>query len=87
MDEHRRYASWLLDCALINARKDVRERATQMKRYRATLSVTYTQNLEADALTEEDAIDWMKDAFDPTRCWNTADVSVYDIVEVSHEST
>jgi len=32
-----------------------------VKRYRATLSVTYTQNLEADALTEEDAIDWMKD--------------------------
>jgi hypothetical protein len=49
--------------------------------------VTYTQNLEADALTEEDAIDWMKDAFDPTRCWNTADVSVYDIAEVSNEST
>jgi hypothetical protein len=58
-----------------------------VKRYRATLSVTYTQDLEADALTEEKAIDWMKDAFDPTRCWNTADVSVYDIVEVSHEST
>ena len=58
-----------------------------MKRYRATLSVTYTQEHETDALTEEDAIDWMKDAFDPTRCWNTADVSVYDIVEVSHEST
>jgi hypothetical protein len=58
-----------------------------VKRYRATLSVTYTQDLEADALTEEKAIDWMKDAFDPTRCWNTADVSVYDIAEVSNEST
>jgi hypothetical protein len=57
-----------------------------IKRYRATLSVTYTQNLEADALTKEDAIDWMKDAFDPTRCWNTADVDVYNIEEVIHES-
>jgi hypothetical protein len=58
-----------------------------VKRYRATLSVTYTQDLEADALTEEKAVEWMKDAFDPTRCWNTADVSVYDIAEVSNEST
>jgi len=57
-----------------------------VKRYRATLSVTYTQNLEADALTEEDAIDWMKDAFDPTRCWGTAEVDVQDIKEVSYES-
>lgn len=62
-----------------------------MKRYRATLSVTYTQEHETDALTEEAAIDWMKDAFDPTRCWNTADVHVYDIKEIkprtNHEST
>jgi hypothetical protein len=57
-----------------------------IKRYRATLSVTYTQNLEADATSEESAIEWMKDAFDPTRCWNTADVDVYNIEEVTNES-
>ena len=57
-----------------------------IKRYRATLSVTYTQDLEADALTEEKAVEWMKDAFDPTRCWGTAEVDVQDIKEVSYES-
>lgn len=49
------------------------------------MSVTYTQNLEVDATSEESAIEWMKDAFDPTRCWNTADVDVYNIEEVTNE--
>jgi len=57
-----------------------------IKRYRATLSVTYTHELEADALTEEKAVEWMKESFDPTRCWGTADFDVYNIKEVSHES-
>jgi hypothetical protein len=56
-------------------------------RYRATLSVTYTQELEADALTEQQAVDWMKESFDPTRCWGTAEVDVYNITEVANEST
>ena len=54
-----------------------------VKRYRATLSVTYTQELEANALTEEQAVNWMKEAFDPTRCWGTAEFDVSNVEEIT----
>ena len=54
-----------------------------IKRYRATLSVTYTQELEANALTEEQAVNWMKEAFDPTRCWGTAEFDVSNVEEIT----
>lgn len=54
-----------------------------IKRYRATLSVTYTQEHEANALTEEQAVEWMKEAFDPTRCWGTAEFDVSNVEEIT----
>ena len=54
-----------------------------IKRYRATVSVTYTQELKADALTEEKAVEWMKEAFDPTRCWGTAEFNVSNVEEIT----
>ena len=54
-----------------------------IKRYQATLSVTYTQELEANGLTEEQAVEWMKEAFDPTRCWGTAEFDVSNVKEIT----
>ena len=50
-----------------------------MKRWRGTLVVSYTQDLEVDAETQAEAEALMRDAFDPTRCYGTADGQVYDI--------
>jgi hypothetical protein len=53
-----------------------------MKRFKGTVVVTYTQEIEVDAETQEEAEATMLDWFDPTRCYSTADGQVYDLEEV-----
>jgi hypothetical protein len=53
-----------------------------MKRWRGTLVVSYTQDLEVDAETQAEAEALMRDAFDPTRCHNTAECQAYDVEEI-----
>ena len=53
-----------------------------MKRWRGTLVVSYTQEIEVNADTQAEAEDLMRDAFDPTRCYNTAECQAYDVEEV-----
>jgi len=56
-----------------------------MKRYRGTVVGSYTQEIEVEAETQAEAEATMLDWFDPTRCNNTAESQVYDVVEVRHE--
>jgi hypothetical protein len=53
-----------------------------MKRFKGTVVVTYTQEIEVDAETQEEAEATMLDWFDPTLCWATADGQVYDLEEM-----
>jgi hypothetical protein len=53
-----------------------------MKRWRGTLVVSYTQDLEVDAETQAEAEALMRDAFDPMRCYNTAECQAYDVEEI-----
>ena len=53
-----------------------------MKRWRGTLVVSYTQEIEVNADTKAEAEDLMRDAFDPTRCYNTAECQAYDVEEM-----
>ena len=53
-----------------------------MKRWRGTLVVSYTQEIEVNADTQAEAEDLMRDAFDPTRCYNTAECQAYDVEEL-----
>ena len=50
-----------------------------MKRWRGTLVMSYTQNLEVDAETQAEAETLMTEMFDPTRCYNTAECQAYDV--------
>ena len=50
-----------------------------MKRWKGTLVVSYTQNLEVDAETQAEAEALMTEMFDPTRCYNTAECHAYDV--------
>ena len=45
--------------------------------------VSYTQDLEVDAETQAEAEDLMREAFDPTRCYNTAECQAYDVEEIT----
>jgi len=54
-----------------------------MKRWKGTLVVSYTQDLEAEAETQAEAEEWMREAFDPTRCYNTAECQAYDVEEIT----
>jgi len=57
-------------------------RREEMKRWRGTLVVSYTQEIEVNADTKAEAEDLMRDAFDPTRCYNTAECQAYDVEEM-----
>ena len=50
-----------------------------MKRWKGTLVVSYTQDLEVDAETQAEAESLMTEMFDPTRCYNTAECQAYDV--------
>jgi hypothetical protein len=56
-----------------------------VKRWKGTVVVTYTQEIEVEAETKAEAeitmIDWM----DPSRCLNTAEAYVCDLEEMQHE--
>jgi hypothetical protein len=52
-------------------------------KYRGTLVVSYTQQIEVNAETQAEAEDLMREAFDPTRCYNTAECQAYDVEEVT----
>jgi hypothetical protein len=53
-----------------------------MTRWKGTLVVSYTQNLEVDAETKAEAEALMAEMFDPTRCYNTAECQAYDVEPV-----
>jgi hypothetical protein len=55
---------------------------SKMKRWRGTLVVSYTQEIEVNADTQAEAEGLMRDAFDPTRCYNTAECQAYDVEEM-----
>ena len=57
-----------------------------MKRWKGTVVVSYTQEIEVEAETQAEAEATMIDWFEPTTCLNTADASVYDVKEVAHET-
>jgi len=54
-----------------------------MKRWKGTLVVSYTQDLEVKAETQAEAEELMREAFDPTRCHNTAECQAYDVEEIT----
>ena len=58
-----------------------------MKRWKGTLVVSYTQDLEVDAETQAEAEDLMREAFDPTQCHNTVECQAYDVEEIKGEAT
>jgi len=53
-----------------------------MTRWKGTLVVSYTQDLEVDAETKAEAEALMSEMFDPTRCYNTAECQAYDVEPV-----
>jgi hypothetical protein len=55
-----------------------------MKRWKGTLVVSYTQEIEVEANTKEEAEDLMREAFDPMRCHNTAECQAYDVEEMEN---
>ena len=57
-----------------------------MKRWKGTLVVSYTQDLEVEAETQAEAKELMQEAFDPTRCHNTAECQAYDVEEIEGRS-
>jgi hypothetical protein len=56
-----------------------------MKRWKGTLVVSYTQDLEVDAETQAEAEALMTEMFDPMRCHNTAECQAYDVEEITGE--
>ena len=50
-----------------------------MKRWKGTLVVSYTQNLDVYAETQAEADAIMTEMFDPKRCNNTAECHAYDV--------
>jgi hypothetical protein len=52
---------------------------SNMKRWKGTLLVSYTQDVEVEAETQAEAEELMREAFDPTRCYNTVECHAYDI--------
>lgn len=50
-----------------------------MKKWKGTVVVSYTQEIEVEAETKEEAEATMIDWFDPTRCSNTAEAYAYDV--------
>ena len=44
--------------------------------------MSYTQEIEVNADTQAEAEGLMRDAFDPTRCYNTAECQAYDVEEI-----
>ena len=69
---------WMSITAFINGM----HKGGSMKRWRGTLVVSYTQEIEVNADTKAEAEDLMRDAFDPTRCYNTAECQAYDVEEM-----
>jgi hypothetical protein len=55
-----------------------------MKRWKGTLVVSYTQEVEVEADTKSEAEDLMREAFDPMRCHNTAEYQAYDVEEMEN---
>lgn len=55
-----------------------------MKRWKGTVVMTYTQEIEVEAETKAEAVETMLDWFDPMRCNNTAEGYVCEIAEVNH---
>ena len=55
----------------------------RMKRWKGTVVVAYTQEIEVEAETQAEAEATMLDWFEPSRCTNTAEGQVYDIKEVT----
>ncbi len=53
-----------------------------MKRWKGTLVVSYTQEVEVEADAKGEAEDLMREAFDPMRCHNTAECQAYDVEEI-----
>jgi hypothetical protein len=45
--------------------------------------MSYTQDLEVEAETQAEAEELMREAFDPTRCHNTAECQAYDVEEIT----
>lgn len=54
-----------------------------MKRWKGTVVMTYTQEIEIEAETQAEAEATMLDWFDPTLCHNTAEGYVCDVAEVN----
>ena len=50
-----------------------------MKTWKATVVMSYTQDIEVEAESEGDAEHLMRELFDPTRCYGSADCQVYDL--------
>ena len=55
-----------------------------MTRYKGTVCVTYTQEIEVEANSKAEAEATMMDWFDASRCLNTAEAQVYDLEEISN---
>lgn len=53
-----------------------------MKKWKGTVVMTYTQEVELEAETMAEAEATMLDWFDPMRCHNTAEGQVHDVEEV-----
>jgi len=49
-----------------------------MKKWKGTVVVSYTQEITVEAETKAEAEATMLDWFDPTRCYGTEDGQVYD---------
>lgn len=57
-----------------------------MKRWKGTVVVSYTQEIEVEAETQAEAEATMLDWFDPMKCMNTAEGQAYDVTEIPHET-
>jgi hypothetical protein len=58
-----------------------------MKKWKGTVVISYTQDIEVEAETQADAEAMMIDWFDPARCTNTAEAYAYDVEERKEEAT
>ena len=58
-----------------------------MKRWKGTLVVSYTQDVEVEAETQAEAEDLMREAFDPAQCHNTVECQAYDVEQIKQRTT
>jgi hypothetical protein len=58
-----------------------------MKRWKGTLVVSYTQEVEVEANTQDEAEMKMYESFDPSKVTYSSECQAYDVEEITGEET